>query len=84
MGDFNGDLGNSSGEKSAREPNQHGLKLLELTDYFNLCPIYIFWDYMMGLLIHLFFIAGDIIPHVITLSCPAVCSMKYTMLKRLI
>ena len=28
MGNFNGDLGNSLGEKSAREPNQHGLKLL--------------------------------------------------------
>ena len=28
MGDFNGDLGNSSGEKSAREPIQRGLKLL--------------------------------------------------------
>ena len=39
MGDFNGDLGNSLGEKSAREPNQRGLKLLELADYFNLCPI---------------------------------------------
>ena len=39
MGDFNKDLGNSLGEKSAREPNQCGLKLLELADYFNLCPI---------------------------------------------
>ena len=39
MGDFNGDLGNSLGEKSAREPNQRHLKLLELADYFNLCPI---------------------------------------------
>ena len=39
MGDINGDLGNFSGEKSAREPNQRGLKLLELADYFNLCPI---------------------------------------------
>ena len=39
MGDFNRDLRNSLGEKIAREPNQHGLKLLELADYFNLCPI---------------------------------------------
>ena len=39
MEDFNGDLGNSLGEKSAREPNQRGLKLLEMADYFNLCPI---------------------------------------------
>ena len=36
MGDFNGDLGNSLDEKSAREPNQRGLKLLELADYINL------------------------------------------------
>ena len=39
MEDFNGDLGNSLGEKSAREPNQRCLKFLELADYFNLCPI---------------------------------------------
>ena len=39
MGDFNRDLGNSLGEKSASEPNQRGLKLLEMADYFNLCPI---------------------------------------------
>ena len=38
MGDCNGDLGNSQGDKSAREPNQHGCKLLEFADYFNLCP----------------------------------------------
>ena len=39
MEDFNGDLGNSLGEKSAREPNQRGLNLLELADNFNLRPI---------------------------------------------
>ena len=39
MGDCKGDLGNSLDEKSAREPSQRGLKLLELADYFNLCPI---------------------------------------------
>ena len=35
MGDFNGDLGNSLGNKSRREPNQCGLKLLDLANYFN-------------------------------------------------
>ena len=35
----NRDLGNSLGDKSTREPNQRGLKLLELANYFNLCPI---------------------------------------------
>ena len=39
MRDFNGDLGNFSGEESAREPNQRGLKLLEMADYFNMCTI---------------------------------------------
>ena len=39
MGGFNGDLGNSLGNKDRREPNQRGLKLLDLTNYFNLCPV---------------------------------------------
>ena len=39
MGDCNGDLGNSLGHKSTREPNQRGRKLLEFADYFNLCPV---------------------------------------------
>ena len=39
MGDFNGDLGNSQGNKGRREPNQRGLKLLDLANYFNMCPV---------------------------------------------
>ena len=39
MGDFNGDLGNSLGNKGRREPNQHGLKLLDLANDFNMCLI---------------------------------------------
>ena len=39
MGDCNGDLGNSLGDTSTREPNQRGCKLLEFADYFNLCPV---------------------------------------------
>ena len=39
MGDFNGDLGNSLGDKAKHEPNQRGLKLLDFANYFNLCPI---------------------------------------------
>ena len=34
-----GDLGNSLGNKGRREPNQRGLKLLDLANYFNLCPV---------------------------------------------
>ena len=29
LGDFNGDIGNSIGEKGKKEPNQRGLKLTE-------------------------------------------------------
>ena len=39
MGDFNGDLGNSLGDKGKREPNLRGLKLLDFSNYFNLCPV---------------------------------------------
>ena len=39
MGDCNGGLGNSLGDKSTHEPNQHGRKLLEFADYFNLRPV---------------------------------------------
>ena len=39
MGDCNGDLGNSLDDKSTREPNQRGRKLLEFADYFNFCPV---------------------------------------------
>ena len=39
MGDFNGDLGNSLGDKSKREPNLRGLKLLDFANYFNLFPV---------------------------------------------
>ena len=37
MGDFNGDLGNSLGNKGRRvgEPNQRGLKLLDLANYYE-------------------------------------------------
>ena len=39
MGDFNGDLGNSLGDKGKREPNERGLKLLSLANDFNLSPV---------------------------------------------
>ena len=39
MGDCNSDLSNSLGDKSTRESNQRGRKLLEFVDYFNLCPV---------------------------------------------
>ena len=38
-GDLNGDLGNSLGDKGNYEPNQRGLKPLDLANFFNLCPV---------------------------------------------
>ena len=39
MGDLSGDLGNSLCDKGCYAPNDHGLKLLDFANYFNLCPI---------------------------------------------
>ena len=39
LGDFNGDLGNSLGDKGIKETNQRGLKLLEFANHFNLCTV---------------------------------------------
>ena len=39
LGDFNGDIGNSLGEKGKKEPNQRGLKLTEFANFFDLCPV---------------------------------------------
>ena len=39
LGDCNGDIGNSLGEKRKKEPNQQGLKLNEFANFFNLCPV---------------------------------------------
>ena len=33
--DFNGDLGNSLGDKGIKEPNQRGLKLLEFANHLS-------------------------------------------------
>ena len=77
MGDLNGDLGNSLADKSTREPNQHGLKLLELANDFNLCPINLTrlgdgpTDSYLSLL------------PLITYLCPTVRSIAYILPKRL-
>ena len=39
MGDLNGDLRNSLGDKGLKEPNEGGKLLLDFANYFNLCPI---------------------------------------------
>ena len=38
MGDFNGDLGNSLGNRGSVNPSQRGVKLLDFANYLNLCP----------------------------------------------
>ena len=39
LGDPNGDLGNSLGEKGTQEPNERGRLLLNFADYFSVCPV---------------------------------------------
>ena len=39
LGDFNGDLGNSLGDKGKKGPNDRGLLLLDFANFFNICPI---------------------------------------------
>ena len=39
LGDLNGDLGNSLGEKGTKEPNERGRLSLNFADYFNVCPV---------------------------------------------
>ena len=39
LGDFNGDLGNSLGDNGKKEPNDHGLLLLDLANFFSICPV---------------------------------------------
>ena len=38
MGDFNGNMGNSLGERGHYAPNDRGVKLLDFANYFNLYP----------------------------------------------
>ena len=39
LGEFNGDLGNSLGDKGKKEPNDRGLLLLDFANFFNICPV---------------------------------------------
>ena len=68
MGDCNGDLGNLLGDKSTREPNQRGRKLLEFAYYFNLCSVNLLGS-CGGPTDIFFLIVGDIVPHWITFLC---------------
>ena len=39
LGDFNGGIGNSLGQKGKKEPSQQGLKLTEFANFFNLSSV---------------------------------------------
>ena len=39
MGDLNGDLGSSLGDKGTKEPNDCGLLLCDFANFFNLSPV---------------------------------------------
>ena len=39
LGDFNGDLGNSLGDKGKKGPNDRDLLLPDFANFFNICPI---------------------------------------------
>ena len=39
LGDFYGDMGNSLGNESKKEPNDRGLLLLDFANFFNICPV---------------------------------------------
>ena len=39
MGDLNGDLGSSLGDKGTKEPNDRGLLLCDFANFFNLSPV---------------------------------------------
>ena len=68
MGDFNGDLGNSLGDKAKHEPNQRGLKLLDFANYFNFCPVNLMGT-CHGQLKHIFLTVADIVPRLIIYFC---------------
>ena len=38
LGNLNGDLGDSLGDNGKYSPNQHGSRLLDFANHFNLCP----------------------------------------------
>ena len=42
---FNGDLGNSLGDKGEKEPNDRSLLLLDFADFFNNCPVNLLEQY---------------------------------------
>ena len=68
MGDFNGNLGNSLGERGHYAPNDPGVKLLDFANYFNLCPTNLL-STCRGLLKLSFLIVGGSNLQLIIFSC---------------
>ena len=80
LGDFNGDLGNSLGDKGKKGPNDRGLLLLDFANFFKICPINLL---RKGVLNRSIPTAGDITRPWITSFCLTVCSTILNLLKHL-
>ena len=72
LGDFNGDIGNSLGEKGKKEPNQWGLKLTEFASFVNLSPVNLLKS-CIGPMETYYSHCGNIARLLITFSCRTVC-----------
>ena len=85
LGDFNGDLGNSLGDKGKKGPNDRGLLLLDFANFFNICPINLLRRCKGPLESYNSHCArvGDIIRPWITFFCLTVCSTTLNLLKHL-
>ena len=69
LGDLNGDLVNSLGEKGTIEPNERGRLLLNFADYFDVCPV----KTSCLCVIHF---AENTVLQLTTYSCLTVCKLK--------
>ena len=82
MGDLNGDLGNSLGDKGCNAPNDRGLRLIDFANYFNSCPINLL-SISSGPLETLFLIVGGLNRQSIILYCLTVYMTALFLVKLL-
>ena len=80
VGNFNGDFGNSLGDKTKHEPYQRGLTLQIILTF----ALKILWEHAMVQLKHIFLIVADIVPRLITHFCLTFCLKKSFQQKHLV